>query len=325
MSMTTLGERLQQRRKTHGTTLEEIAEKTRIPISCLLALEQNDFENLPGRVYTKLFIRAYAQVADFDPTDLIADYDSRHSQGEQDEPIESWHRERRNAWHRGSGHSGPGRTIIALAVVSIGVLGFAAWMSSPFFRREAPAAQAVQLLFHEPQNQEPLTSKEESGTIVSGDQRSNTRETAPPVERAPAPQNPVSDPIAHSGPETLVQVSPGRLTVTEVGVGRRVIALELESRGEVFEKGEVVWVGTRVVGGAIGQYVSHVWLHEGRTVQQIKLELGGPHWRTHSRKKLGVVGKWTVEARHPDGHVLARSAFTCVPENSQAQLSRTPG
>ena len=103
------------------------------------------------------------------------------------------------------------------------------------------------------------------------------------------------------------------------------IALELESRGEVFEKGEVVWVGTRVVGGAIGQYISHVWLHEGRTVQQIKLELGGPHWRTHSRKKLGVVGKWTVEARHPDGHVLARSAFTCVPENSQAQLSRTPG
>ena len=30
MSMTTLGERLQQRRKTHGTTLEEIAEKTRM-------------------------------------------------------------------------------------------------------------------------------------------------------------------------------------------------------------------------------------------------------------------------------------------------------
>ena len=58
-----------------------------------------------------------------------------------------------------------------------------------------------------------------------------------------------------------------------------------------------------------------MWFHEGQQVTLAPLTLGGSHWRTHSRRLLdqGLTGHWVVEARSPDGTVLARQAFLCVP------------
>ena len=44
-------------------------------------------------------------------------------------------------------------------------------------------------------------------------------------------------------------------------------------------------------------------------VQTIELELGGSHWRTHSRKTLWHTGHWSVEVQDAAGRVLARSEF----------------
>ena len=108
----------------------------------------------------------------------------------------------------------------------------------------------------------------------------------------------------------------GRLSIPEFGVGRQVVNRRLEGRGDRFEEGGVAWFSTRVLGGEAGEYIRHVWLHEGKTVQSIELKLGGPHWRTHSRKTLWSLGRWTVEARDPQDRVLARATFTCIPGGS---------
>jgi hypothetical protein len=68
-----------------------------------------------------------------------------------------------------------------------------------------------------------------------------------------------------------------------------------------------------VLGGTPGEPIRHVWLYEGSVQQSIELELGGPDWRTQSKKTLGKTGQWAVEARDREGGVLARATFTCVP------------
>ena len=101
--------------------------------------------------------------------------------------------------------------------------------------------------------------------------------------------------------------------MSEHGVGRRVVARRLIEPGDVFDQNEGVWFSTRVIGGREGSVIRHVWIHEGRHVQSITLEIGGPDWRTHSRKTLRDAGRWTVEAQDGRGRVLARTSFICLP------------
>lgn len=104
------------------------------------------------------------------------------------------------------------------------------------------------------------------------------------------------------------------LSVPEYGVGTDVVDHELQGKSDRFEEGAKVVFWTRVVGGEEGDRIRHVWIHDGEEVLSIGLALGGPHWRTYSRKTLhaGSAGPWRVEARDADGHVLAAVDFTCV-------------
>lgn len=143
------------------------------------------------------------------------------------------------------------------------------------------------------------------------------------VGRAPPEASPTvtPPPTASSLPDAEPQdrpsaAAPADLTVSEFGVGRRVVDRQLQGRGERFEEGEVVWFSTRVLGGGPGHHVRHVWTLDGKTMQSLDLELGGPHWRTHSRKTLWGPGNWVAEAQDPNGRVLARATFTVVPPGS---------
>ncbi|MBI2324338.1 MAG: helix-turn-helix domain-containing protein [Chloroflexi bacterium] len=69
-----LGEILRQQRERKGITLEQAAEDTRIREKFISALESGDHQALPGAVYTKGFLRNYADYLDLDSTDLVALY-----------------------------------------------------------------------------------------------------------------------------------------------------------------------------------------------------------------------------------------------------------
>lgn len=69
------GESLRQEREARGKTIEEMAEATGIRPHLLAALEQEAFDALPGRGFSKLYIRAYAEVLGFDPLPVIEAYD----------------------------------------------------------------------------------------------------------------------------------------------------------------------------------------------------------------------------------------------------------
>ncbi|HSB12624.1 MAG TPA: RodZ domain-containing protein [Blastocatellia bacterium] len=88
--MPTLGEELRQRREQRGVTLAEISEATRIGSRFLKAIETDSFSILPGGIFTRSFIRAYAKYVGMNEDEAIALYlQQATSQGlEQAEPAE---------------------------------------------------------------------------------------------------------------------------------------------------------------------------------------------------------------------------------------------
>jgi cytoskeleton protein RodZ len=72
--MGSFGDKLRREREMRGVTLDEIAESTKIRRSHLEALEKEDFRDLPGGVFNKGFVRAYARFIGIDEDEAVADY-----------------------------------------------------------------------------------------------------------------------------------------------------------------------------------------------------------------------------------------------------------
>ena len=72
--MGNFGERMQREREMRGITLEEIAEATKIGTRSLRALEAQEFSKLPGGIFNKGFVRAYAKYLGIDEEQAVADY-----------------------------------------------------------------------------------------------------------------------------------------------------------------------------------------------------------------------------------------------------------
>ena len=68
------GARLREARKLKGITLNEIAAATKISISVLEALEQNDISRLPGGIFSRAFIRSYANAVGLDPEKAVREF-----------------------------------------------------------------------------------------------------------------------------------------------------------------------------------------------------------------------------------------------------------
>lgn len=72
--MPRLGELLRTQRERKGITLEQAAADTRIREKFLAALEAGDYQSLPGAVYTRGFLRNYAEYLDLDQEDLVVQF-----------------------------------------------------------------------------------------------------------------------------------------------------------------------------------------------------------------------------------------------------------
>ena len=72
--MARLGDALRLQREQMGVTMEQAAEDTRIRLKFLQAIESGDYQSLPGTVYTKGFLRNYAQYLNLDAEEMLALY-----------------------------------------------------------------------------------------------------------------------------------------------------------------------------------------------------------------------------------------------------------
>lgn len=72
----TLGSFLKHQREQQGVSTPELARVTRIPLASLEAIESDRFDELPGEVFVRGFLKAYAQAVDLLPADVLARYTS---------------------------------------------------------------------------------------------------------------------------------------------------------------------------------------------------------------------------------------------------------
>ena len=70
----TLGSFLKRHRQSQGKDLEEIAKKIRIHASSLRAIEEDNPKALPAEVFTRGFVKNYAQYLGVDPNEALAWY-----------------------------------------------------------------------------------------------------------------------------------------------------------------------------------------------------------------------------------------------------------
>lgn len=72
--MPSFGEKLKQEREKRNITLEQISATTKISTRMLQALEENKFNQLPGGIFNKGFVRAYSRCVGMDEDQAVADY-----------------------------------------------------------------------------------------------------------------------------------------------------------------------------------------------------------------------------------------------------------
>lgn len=91
LAMGAFGERLRRERELRQITLDEISTSTKIARRHLEALELEDFDALPGGIFNKGFVRAYARYVGIDEEQAVADYlaaDQQQVQTEVKFPLE---------------------------------------------------------------------------------------------------------------------------------------------------------------------------------------------------------------------------------------------
>lgn len=129
---TSIGEKLRLERETRGIALRDISEQTRISMRYLEAIETDDYRRLPGGIFNRSFIRAYAKFVGYDEDKAIEEYGDtmrEHGQSEDDPP-----KQRSMVYTDDGGHRSPMKTLL-LAVVILALLSLAVWGGLYFYQK----------------------------------------------------------------------------------------------------------------------------------------------------------------------------------------------
>ena len=126
-------------REARGITLRHISDQTRISIRYLEAIESNDYKRLPGGIFNRSFIKAYAKQIGFDEKEAIEGYlRTAREQGEDEVATTPY----KSHVYTDGGTRSPLvtllLTILILAVLSLGVYAVLHWYQRRDAARNTP-------------------------------------------------------------------------------------------------------------------------------------------------------------------------------------------
>ncbi|HVA17328.1 MAG TPA: RodZ domain-containing protein [Candidatus Dormibacteraeota bacterium] len=195
------GEHLKREREMRGVSLEEISAATRISVRFLEALENEQWERLPGGIFNRGFIRSVARFLGLDEENLVAEYAMEtHERPE----IAVWTKEpvrKRTNW------TAIGGAIVVAILVIVGAwyvhhrygAEISAWhQEHPVFktlmgklhRSKAPAAMQVssgQTSLNQPPSKQ--SSNTPAGAVPSGAADNAPQQSTPPASGTSARAN----------------------------------------------------------------------------------------------------------------------------------------
>jgi hypothetical protein len=112
-----IGSSLAAARQAQGLELPDVEALTCIRQRNITALEEERFDLLPGRAYSRAFLRTYAAALGLDADRFVAEFEQRFPEPEEHEAPAQLRRRRRQV---------PVRFLLAVALLA-GVIAFVAW------------------------------------------------------------------------------------------------------------------------------------------------------------------------------------------------------
>jgi transcriptional regulator with XRE-family HTH domain len=78
--MDAIGETLRRERLRRGLNLEQVSARTKIGQYLLQAIEENQFDRLPGGLFSRSFLRQYAHLLDLDEDEVVASFRQQYEE-----------------------------------------------------------------------------------------------------------------------------------------------------------------------------------------------------------------------------------------------------
>ena len=144
----TIGEQLRLAREERGVALREISNQTRISMRYLEAIESNDYKRLPGGIFNRSFVKAYARCVGFDEKLALEGYASfMRDQGQSIDDVDLTPHYSK-VYTEAPATRSPLLTvflaIVILAILTLGALAAVHWyqrrVSSAYKEQRPPAA-----------------------------------------------------------------------------------------------------------------------------------------------------------------------------------------
>ena len=130
-----IGEKLRLAREARGIALREISEQTRISIRYLEAIEADDYKRLPGGIFNRSFIRAYAKFVGVDEHGALEDYSrTLRERGESDDDGSKMHHSLVYT-DDGAANSRSHLKTLILALIILAALSAAVWAGLHFYQQ----------------------------------------------------------------------------------------------------------------------------------------------------------------------------------------------
>lgn len=188
--MSSFGEHLRQQREMRGISLDEIVATTKIGRRLLVALEEGQFDLLPGGIFNKSYVRAYAKCIGIDEEEAVTAYLEAANEAPPDAKLIAQQHASIHSDRVRDGSGFPLVPVLVLVVVAIG--GVAGWKMYQQHKRER-------------EQRKPEVSVGQTSTLVPT-AVPNIAATAP-AKGEPAPQDSVSQSRSGVAPEHSAGVS----------------------------------------------------------------------------------------------------------------------
>lgn len=242
--MVSFGKKIRRERQRRGITLVEVSNATKISLQYLGALERNDFRKLPGGVFNRGYVRAFAQSVGANPERMVRAYlAEEQARGVEDKSQDfdllrsSLAAAAKNRAQQGGSarRRRKARILSVAASLSLGALALAGW----YFLEQRPGEDT----------RTHRIAATWSGVLNAVRESFATGGSV--IAPEPEPGGPTG-PSEQEQKAPILRDDPSHLSVPEFGVGTAVVGHELQDRYDRFDEGSVVSFWTPLGTGFAG-------------------------------------------------------------------------
>ncbi|MGX5500780.1 helix-turn-helix domain-containing protein [Bacillus wiedmannii] len=263
--MTELGQKLKEARGTKGLSMDQLHEITKIQKRHLVAIEEGNYDVLPGAFYARAFIKQYADAVGLNGEELLVEYQSTIPQSEKrDVPQVSTGQKTQETMQKSS--SWPiadhmPKVLVALLVIAFGVvIWFVFQALTGKGDEKVPNAQSEKIEVKKAENS-PLDTKKDE-VKAEEPKKEEPKKEEPKKEEQPA------QPTGQE--EVKVVGTTGKVSTLEIH-NNKTLELEISGKGASYVD----------VKDDVGNVILNATVQEGQiekrdvsTLKEVRLNIG---------------------------------------------------